>query len=229
MQTSFASFHFACTTLTLYFASRRSIGLFTPRWATFLDIMPLSMAMCFNVVLPNLSLAYSSITFYQIARILLTPLVASINFIFYHTTLPRAAVLTLIPVCLGVGIVSYYDTLPTGDKELKATSPIGVVFALSGVFASSIYTVWIGTYHKKLNMSSMQLLFNQAPWSSLMLCVVAPVVDTVPNFHLVPSSRWAMICMSGIFARYTSNEYLNAEISLMQMTLLVSLTFLNSA
>ena len=202
MQTSFASFHFACTTLTLYFASRRPIGLFTPQWARFLDILPLSMAMCFNVVLPNVSLAYSSITFYQIARILLTPFVAFINFIFYHTTLPGPAVLTLIPVCFGVGIVSYYDSLPTGDEEFKATSPIGVASALSGVCASAIYTVWIGTYHKKLNMSSMQLLFNQAPWSSLMLCIIAPVVDTPPSFYLIPSSRWAMICMSGMFARY---------------------------
>lgn len=200
MQTSFASFHFACTTLTLYFASRPVVGMFTPRRAKFLDILPLSAAMCFNVVLPNLSLAYSSVTFYQIARILLTPLVASINFIFYRTSLPRAAVLTLIPVCVGVGVVSYYDTVPTGDKDTKSTSPIGVVFALSGVFASSLYTVWIGVFHKKLNMSSMQLLFNQAPWSSMMLWVFIPIVDTTPQWELVPESRWVMICMSGIFA-----------------------------
>lgn len=200
MQTSFASFHFACTTLTLYFASRSSIGIFTPRRAKFLDILPLSAAMCFNVVLPNLSLAYSSVTFYQIARILLTPLVASINFIFYRMSLPRAAALTLIPVCLGVGIVSYYDTLPTEDKQAKTTSPIGVFFALSGVFASSLYTVWIGVYHKKLCMSSMQLLFNQAPWSSVLLWVFIPVVDTIPRLDIVPRSRWIMICISGLFA-----------------------------
>lgn len=174
--------------------------MFTPRRAKFLDILPLSAAMCFNVVLPNLSLAYSSITFYQIARILLTPLVASINFIFYRTSLPRAAVLTLIPVCAGVGIVSYYDTLPTDDKAAKTTSPIGVIFALLGVLASSLYTVWIGVYHKKLGMSSMQLLFNQAPWSSVILWVFVPIVDTTPKWEIVPGSRWIMICMSGVFA-----------------------------
>lgn len=174
--------------------------MFTPRRAKFLDILPLSAAMCFNVVLPNLSLAYSSVTFYQIARILLTPLVASINFIFYRTSLPRAAAFTLVPVCLGVGIVSYYDTRPAEDKEAKTTSPIGVVFALGGVFASSLYTVWIGVYHKKLSMSSMQLLFNQAPWSSALLWAFIPIVDTIPKFDTVPESRWIMICMSGLFA-----------------------------
>ena len=169
-----------------------------------MDILPLSAAMCFNVVLPNLSLAYSSVTFYQIARILLTPLVALINFIFYHTTLPRNAIFALIPVCAGVGLVSYYDTLPTG--EAKTTSPIGVIFAFSGVFASSLYTVWIGVYHKKLSMSSMQLLFNQAPWSSVMLWLFIPIVDTTPQWDIVPGSRLAMICMSGLFARYSYLE-----------------------
>lgn len=202
MQTSFASFHFACTTLTLYAASRRAIGMFTPRRAGFIDIMPLSAAMCFNVILPNLSLAYSSVMFYQVARILLTPLVASINYVFYQISIPKRASLALVPVCVGVGIVTYFDTLPVDSaKPVQTTTPAGVFFALSGILASSVYTVWIGTYHKKLGMSSMQLLFNQAPWSSAMLWVVAPFADSMPQWETVPSQMWFMICMSGIFAR----------------------------
>jgi solute carrier family 35, member E3 len=158
-------------------------------------MLPLALAMCFNVILPNFSLAYSSITFYQIARILLTPMVALINFQFYSATIPRKAAYALFPVCIGVGIVSYYDSLPAADATVKTTSPIGVFFALSGVLASSIYTVWIGSFHKKLGMSSMQLLFNQAPISSFLLLYFIPLVDKFPQWNLVPGNRWLMIIM----------------------------------
>lgn len=149
--------------------------------------------MSLNVILPNLSLAFSSVTFYQVARILLTPCVALMNFVLYQATLPRAALLALIPACAGVGMVSYYDSLPAADASVKTTSGLGVIFAFTGIFASSLYTVWIGAYHRKLQMSSMQLLFNQAPVSAFMLLYVIPFVDTFPVWSEVPINRWAMI------------------------------------
>jgi solute carrier family 35 protein E3 len=151
--------------------------------------------MCLNVILPNLSLAFSSVTFYQIARILLTPTVALMNFVLYKATLPRNAIIALIPACLGVGMVSYYDSLPSSDANVKTTSPLGVFFALAGIFASSLYTVWVASYHRKLQMSSMQLLFNQAPIASFLLLYAIPFVDTFPDWLNVPGSRWIMILM----------------------------------
>lgn len=168
---------------------------FTPRRASIRDLLPLSVAMCLNVILPNLSLAFSSVTFYQIARILLTPTVALMNFVLYKATLPRNAILALIPACLGVGMVSYYDSLPTSDSKIKTTSSLGVFFAFTGIFASSLYTVWIASYHRKLQMSSMQLLYNQAPIASFLLLYVIPFVDTFPDWMTVPGNRWLMIGM----------------------------------
>jgi solute carrier family 35 protein E3 len=164
------------------------------------QIIPLSVAMSLNVILPNLSLAFSTVTFYQVARILLTPCVALMNFVLYKATLPRNAIFALIPACAGVGMVSYYDSLPSKDAAIKTTSGLGVIFAFSGIFASSLYTVWIASYHRKLNMSSMQLLFNQAPVSAFLLLYVIPFVDTFPVWTQVPLNRWIMILMSGIFA-----------------------------
>lgn len=200
MQTSFAAFHFACTSLTLYVISRPSLAFFVPNRCSIVEILPLSFAMCFNVILPNLSLAYSSITFYQIARILLTPFVAFINLFFYGISIPKYAALSLIPVCLGVGIVSYYDTRGSPEQDAKVTTIPGVIFAFTGVIASSVYTVWIGTYHRKLNMSSMQLLFNQAPISSFMLLFFIPLMDTSPALGDTPVNRWLLIGLSGVFA-----------------------------
>ncbi|KAI1824781.1 integral membrane protein [Xylaria intraflava] len=199
-QLTFAAFHFFMTWLLLYTLSRPSLAYFVPRRTTIREVIPISITMSLNVILPNLSLAYSSITFYQVARILLTPTVATMDFFLYHTTLPRSAIVALVPACLGVGVVSYYDSLPTNDANVKTTSSIGVVFAFSGIFASSLYTVWIKSYQRKLQLSSMQLLFNQAPVSAFLLLYVIPFVDTFPTWSLVPINRWLMILLSGMFA-----------------------------
>ena len=145
-QLTFASFHFFITWLTLFTLSRPRFAMFVPRRVAIKDIIPLAVAMSMNVILPNLSLAFSTVTFYQIARILLTPTVALMNFVLYRATLPRNAIYALIPACLGVGMTSYYDSLPTADEKVKTTSSIGVFFAFSGIFASSLYTVWIASY-----------------------------------------------------------------------------------
>ncbi|KAJ1335165.1 solute carrier family 35 member E3 [Microdochium nivale] len=200
VQLSFAAFHFFITWLTLFVLSRPQMAYFTPRKASIRDMLPLAIAMGLNVVLPNLSLAYSSVTFYQVARILLTPVVAIMNFVLYKSTLPRRAVVALIPACAGVGIVSYYDSLPTGDTNVKPTTGLGVIFAVCGIFASSLYTVWIASYHRKLQMNSMQLLYNQAPVSTVLLLYVIPFVDVFPEWKELPVDRWALIAMSGIFA-----------------------------
>ncbi|VBB86815.1 Putative protein of unknown function [Podospora comata] len=200
-QLSFASFHFLVTYLTLFTISRPRFAFFVPRRAAIKDILPLSIAMSLNVILPNLSLAFSSVTFYQLARILLTPTVALMNYILYRATLPRLAILSLIPACVGVGMVSYYDSLPTSNTNIKTTSSLGVIFAFLGIFASSLYTVWIASYHRKLQMSSMQLLFNQAPLSAFMLLYVIPFVDTFPeSWGGVSGSKWVLIGMSGLYA-----------------------------
>lgn len=194
-QLTFAAFHFFVTWLTLFTLSRPRFAMFTPRRVAIKDIAPLAVAMALNVILPNISLAYSSVTFYQVARILLTPTVALVNYFIYGHTLPRQAIIALIPACVGVGMVSYYDSLPTHDANVKTTSSIGVIFAFAGVFASSLYTVWISSYGKKLQLSSMQLLCNQAPLSAFMLLYVIPFVDKFPVWSQVPINRWVLILM----------------------------------
>ncbi|KAG7118944.1 Solute carrier family 35 member E3 like protein [Verticillium longisporum] len=199
-QLTFAAFHFFVTWLTLHLLSRPSLALFVPRRASIKTLIPLSVAMSLNVILPNLSLAFSSVTFYQLARILLTPTVALMNFVLYRATLPPAAIAALIPACFGVGMVSYYDTRPTSDAAIHSTSVLGVVFAFTGIFASSLYTVWIASYHRKLEMSSMQLLHNQAPIAAFLLLYAIPFVDNFPVWSEVALPRWILILISGLCA-----------------------------
>lgn len=194
-QLTFACFHFFVTWITLLVLASPALAFFVPRRVPLRHLLPLALAMCLNVILPNCSLAFSSITFYQVARVLLTPVVAILNFFLYGATLPPLAGLALIPACLGVGIVSYYDSLPAIDASIKTTSPLGVAFAMAGVLASSLYTVWIASYHKKLQMSSMQLLYSQAPMASFMLLYIIPFLDTLPDPSRVSASRWLMVML----------------------------------
>lgn len=195
IQISFAAFHFFVTFLALYVLSLDRFAFFEPKHASITQMIPLSIAMALNVIFPNLSLAFSTVTFYQIARILLTPCVAVLDYILYRVTMPIPAALALVPACLGVGMVSYYDSRPSADAKVKTTTSLGVIFALTGVFFSSLYTVWISAFRRKLNISSMQLLLNQAPLSAFLLLYAIPIVDTFPVWTQVPFSRWFLILL----------------------------------
>lgn len=112
---------------------------------------------------------------------------------------------TLAPVCFGVGVVSWFDTTTPakGDDDnggfttttTTTTTPLGVAFAMMGVVASSLYTVWIQWYHEKLECSSMQLLMNQAPISVLVMLYVIPVADDVTVWRDV---GWGVYGLIGI-------------------------------
>jgi solute carrier family 35 protein E3 len=176
------------TSFTLYAVSRPHINIFQSKRVPVLRILPLAISMICNVVLLNLSLTYSSIQFYQIVRVLVTPAVAMLNYIVVKATIPVNAALTLIPVCAGVAIVSYFDTAPKTD-------PIGVVFAFTALFASAIYTVWIDKYHRVLECTSMQLLLNQAPVSVLVMLFVIPFSDDITVWLALDSFTWMLVLL----------------------------------
>lgn len=177
----------------LYILSRPRIGWFEAKRAAASEIFPLSMIFGLQVVLPNLSLAYTSVTFYQIARVLTTPETALIDYFYYHKTIPRAAVYSVIPTCLGVGIVSYYESTSVDAGAKRKTSFLGVFFALTGGLSSALYTVWIKVFHDKLQMNSSQLLFNQAPYGAMILLYLVPFADTFPTWREVDRGTWELV------------------------------------
>lgn len=158
-------------------------------------MLPLASAMCLNIILMNLSLALSSITFYQIARILLTPAVALLNFLFYRKYLPRKAVISLIPMCLGVAIISYYEPKPSKASKVPAVGFLSVLLAMASVLVSAVYTIWVGSYQRKYEINGFQLLYNQAPIGAVLLLYVIPWTDKFPHLENVPGNKWGMILL----------------------------------
>lgn len=164
-------------------------------------MLPLAITMCLNVLLMNLSLTFSSVTFYQTARILLTPAVAAINFFFYRMKIPRAAIASLVPMCLGVGIISYCEPKTTAaDVETGSVDVLGVTLAFVGVVVSAIYMVWIASYQRKLEINAFQLLHNQAPIGGMLLLAIMPWTDSVPYPSATSSSTWGLVVVSAVCA-----------------------------
>ena len=201
-QAAFAAFHFFVTAATLYLLSRPTVGMFEPRKIPIMNMLPLAVAMAMNIVGMNVSLQVSTITFYQITRVLLTPIVAIINFFFYKKTIPRNAVYALIPMCFGVGLISYYDQkpAPVPGAPIKAVGALSVLLAIGSVTVSGIYTIWIGTYQRKYEVNGFQLLYNQAPLGGVLLLYVVPWTDKFPALDQTPAVMWGMILLSGFLA-----------------------------
>ena len=162
-------------------------------------MMPLAISMAGNVVGMNLSLQISTVTFYQITRVLLTPTVAILNFFFYAKSMPRLAVYALFPMCVGVALISYYDVKPPPPPgaPIKDNGVLGTVVALGSVFISGIYTVWVGSYQRKYEMNGFQLLYNQAPIGGVVLLYIVPWTDKFPALDKAPASIWHLILLSG--------------------------------
>ncbi|KAF6516106.1 hypothetical protein HZS61_004847 [Fusarium oxysporum f. sp. conglutinans] len=117
-QLSFAAFHFTITGLVLFTLSRPRFTFFKPKSVAIRQMIPLSTVMALNVIFPNLSLAYSSVPFYQISRILITPCVAAMNFVLYRACLPFYA----------------YKAPAQADLSLN----LWVLILMSGIFAALV-------------------------------------------------------------------------------------------
>ena len=194
-QVSFAAMHFTITAGTLYFVSMPSVNMFQRRQLSVLQILPLAIAMIFSVVLTNASLAFSSIQFYQVVRVLVTPCVGLLEFVVLEKRISTMAALTLIPVCLGVAVVSYFDTSVKSTSTTRGTSPLGVMFAFISLFATATYTVLIKKYHQSTRCESAQLLLNQSPVSVLIMLYIIPFSDDVTVWHTVSLSTWMVILL----------------------------------
>ena len=194
MQLNFMTYHFTFTGLLLYRLSRPRWGVFERKLAL-MEILPLAIAFGFQFVLPNFSLD-SSIVFYQMVRVLVTPLVAVIDFLIYRKSMPRIAAYKLSPICLGVGILSYHEAVPQDGSGIKKTSFLGVFFAFTGVLATSIYIVWIKVFQDPFQMNSMQLLSNTAQCGVVLLLYLVPSSDTSPAWTEVSGGTWIMILLA---------------------------------
>ncbi|KAG5481277.1 hypothetical protein CUR178_06528 [Leishmania enriettii] len=186
--------HFFITTLGLFIC--RLMGVFEPKRIPIIKILPLCMSFCGFVALTNVSLVYNSVGFYQLIKVLTTPILVVIQTLFYQKTFSVKVKLSLTVTCIGVCLATISDTSTTFG---------GTMVALSAVLITSIYQIWVGAKQSELRCDSFQLLYNQAPISCVMLLPMAYFGDDLRDKFYAPCRPTiAIIAFSGFLAFFVN-------------------------
>ena len=169
---NFATFvtalHFVFTTLGL--ALSRAFGMYQPKKLSHAQVFPISVAFCIHVVFNNLSLQYNSIGFYQLMKVLTTPMIAFVQEAFFGVPLHTYLKLTLLIECIGVALATVNDV---------SVNFIGTMYAIAGLLGATYYQIWVKTKQKALNASSFQVLHYQAPQSLAIVLLATPMFDKI--------------------------------------------------
>jgi solute carrier family 35 protein E3 len=86
------------------------------------------------------------------------------------------------------------------NSGAAGVTTLGASIAVAAFTVTAFYQVWIGKKIRDFNVSSPQLLLNQAPISVLLLAVLVPFFDTMPNFEKIPRDTMIALFLSGLAA-----------------------------
>lgn len=190
-QISIAAWHFTATSIVLHAVTFAPFKAFKPVRISIVQVLPISLFFCGFLILGNLSLAYNTVGFYQLAKIMTTPTVVLLNFALFGITVSWQTLGSVIMSCFGVALVT---------TQFVLSNPFGTVIAVAAWTITALYQIWIGKKIKDLSVSAPQLLLNQAPVSVVLLLCFAPFVDTFPDFSIISANVLWTLFGSGILA-----------------------------
>eukprot|EP00542_Grammatophora_oceanica_P000954 CAMPEP_0194057440 /NCGR_PEP_ID=MMETSP0009_2-20130614/63392_1 /TAXON_ID=210454 /ORGANISM="Grammatophora oceanica, Strain CCMP 410" /LENGTH=331 /DNA_ID=CAMNT_0038707203 /DNA_START=65 /DNA_END=1060 /DNA_ORIENTATION=+ len=154
------------------------------------------LLICFlvGVVTPlnNTSLKLNSVGFYQIFKLLVTPVVVLLEYLWDRKTLSTARALCLMGVC---GFVLF------SSKSDVSFSPYGMICASLWVPLAAAYKVQWGRVRKQYNTTTLALMYAVLPYAIVVQALVSPLVDPpgILEFVWTPNAiMW--IGLSGIAA-----------------------------
>lgn len=165
---SLTCLHFLFTYLGLEAMASR--GMFVRKKLPISGVIYISLAFCGFVGFNNLSLQYNPVGVYQLMKVLTTPVITLLQFILYRTTIPTLELISLIPICVGVCLAT------VSHLEIDE---VGLFWGLLGVVSTSMYQIWVKEEQKRLQCTPQQLLYYQAPVSTVLLLFVAGATEDV--------------------------------------------------
>jgi len=196
--TLLTGFHFVCTFLGLCLCN--ALGMFTIKEVPLLDALKLSLTFCGFVVFNNLSLQYNSIGFYQLMKVLTSPVIVVIQYMIFGVNLHDKLKLALVPICLGVALATITDL---------EVNFYGTFYAVLGILSTSMYQIWVKSKQKDLGLNSYQLLFYQAPMSAIIVFIISFITEptygpdgwmdypyTIPSMCAIGASCLLAFCVN---------------------------------
>eukprot|EP00758_Cryptobia_borreli_P002258 Tbor_TRINITY_DN2898_c0_g1::TRINITY_DN2898_c0_g1_i1::g.23149::m.23149/K15285/SLC35E3; solute carrier family 35, member E3 len=171
----------------------RRAGMFEMKMVPFTKVLPLCASFCGFVVLTNISLVYNTVGFYQVMKVLTTPLLVIIQTLFYNERFSTQIKMSLFVTCIGVVITTATDS----QKNFT-----GTCVAVSALLVTCMYQIWVGTKQRELECSGFQLLYWQAPISAVMLIPIVPLFDDMEKLLQNPpdSTTYVAIIISSVLA-----------------------------
>jgi len=148
-----------------------TLGMFTVKEVPIVDALKLSLTFVGFVVFNNLSLQWNSVGFYQLMKVLTSPVIVVIQYLLFNVALHFKLKLALIPICVGVALAT------VSDIEVNF---YGTLYAFLGILSTSMYQIWVKSKQKDLGLNSYQLLFYQAPISAVIVFIISFLTE--PTF-----------------------------------------------
>ena len=133
-----------------------------------MDVLPITVAFCCFVVFNNLSLQYNSVGFYQLMKVLTTPVVVLLQKRLYNMDVHPILLNCLVLIIAGVIIATVSDI---------TLSAVGLFWSTAGLLATAFYQLLIADRQKALRVDALQLLHYQAPQSALIVLAMTPFLD----------------------------------------------------
>ena len=164
--TFLTALHFVATWIGVLI--NHKLGMYEVKKLNHWDVFPITASFCSFVVFNNLSLQYNSVGFYQLMKVLTTPVVVILQSLFYNVNLPGKLKLSLLPVCIGVAMATVSDF---------SFNYNGTFWATAGLIATAFYQLLVKTRQDSLKCNSFQLLHYQAPQSAMFVALCTPLFD----------------------------------------------------
>lgn len=163
-------FHSIVTALGMYAMAAGS--MFQVKRVPWSKSAPVACAYVGFVIFNNLSIQINTVGFYQISKIMITPVVVIVEYFAYGKTVSRQKLMAIALLMFGITVATVSDTQ-------VSSNPMGIVVATAAVLASSLYQVWTGSKQKELGVNGNQLLHQVAPTAVGLLAVLIPIIEPV--------------------------------------------------
>jgi len=129
-------YHFSITFLVLLACSSHpTYRLFDSKRLPLLPMLPICLFFAGSIVLSNLSLAWNSVGFFQLTKILTTPCVVLLGYLMFRVKTNSMRLVAVAACCIGVAM--------TNTKQ-AITNPIGAIVAVAAFSVTALYQIYIG-------------------------------------------------------------------------------------
>ncbi|KNC53927.1 solute carrier family 35 [Thecamonas trahens ATCC 50062] len=125
----------------------------------------------FTVAFFNLSLKLNSVGTYQLSKLLVTPVTAAMQYVFFRKSVGLDTQAALGVICVCVAFVT------TADVTVTMT---GVGCSCVAILASATHSLWSKSKPTELGLTTYQLNFHMFPWTAMCFIAASMLVERDP-------------------------------------------------